>query len=1092
MHFFSSSLSSSSTAAAAAAIAGSSTSTNSSSGGTHHNISSSIIGFLAKQQQPSSSSTSSTRGNSHYYHSNWYNSSNSWYSLSTKRRLVLGFAACMLLISLWGPGSIVVGRSTTSSNKGQTIQWQQKQQLLRRQPRKEEEQESEVQEEVRTPSMASTSTSSFEGQSQPEQLLLQQQQQQQLQAAEETEQKSSSLPLGPDQPVSSKLECRASVLEFVINASDQKDECDGLRRAFVTACTNLDMAGQIFTSSTTAAAAESTAATTTNDNNINNNNNNLIQISTNTQEDNTNNVIQSNTNPKSSSQQWQPDGHIRERRRRQTQSVNLPWFLHYDKVPLPYNIDDVIDEKDEDGTFHHHYYYYYKDDDDNTFHNTQYYLQSYRKLQSYQPPPTQQQQLQLQQHVQHSTLYSHAQSILDSPESIEARTCCASILNVFHEHCDRNEEVEYTDRSLFVIVSVIAMCSIVKSLIKHFEIRWLPEAAGCILVGLILGSIMEQVAPHIHYSFDGSLFLRVMLPFIVFHAALSIDKHALYLYLFPIALYAVVGTLVSSALVALFIYVGTGFGMPLVESCIFGALISSIDPIAVLSILQSLGMTTTDAIYVIIFGESLFNDGIAIVLYETLVEFLDETIVITSEEIIDSCIQFIVVILGSIGVGVLCGGFCTLYFYSMEGCQTPLVEVLIFLCWALIPYYICDGVSWSGIVGIVAAGIVMDLFVVGYHNTDQQQQQQKPQENGTSFVNNQITSPSLFHHHHRRNISTASGNTATTNINNTNTDLLCLCEVFRRIFTRKGHLSHMARNHVGFVAEINATLMETAIFAYLGLFLLSSRYKWNLYLTALAILSCLVSRAAMIPSMTFIANRISSSSSKAAAARSATATTSITSTIGRKLLSCLRNKKYTAVTLSPNSSIDDSFVDDDYPRISSSSLSSSSSQDRTAATTSPIIDQRMQIVLWFGGLRGAMSFALVENIPLYDASTGYGSRLKPELKAMTSASIIFTVFICGGTTFYLLERLGMSAFSSQDAEMIELTSPLTTPKRSNNTNIGISGNTATTLTLMDQQQQQQQLVHAEKASPIAAVVVHGSGSDIVSSRTMGSKVRHRS
>jgi NhaP-type Na+/H+ or K+/H+ antiporter len=79
----------------------------------------------------------------------------------------------------------------------------------------------------------------------------------------------------------------------------------------------------------------------------------------------------------------------------------------------------------------------------------------------------------------------------------------------------------------------------------------------------------------------------------------------------------------------------------------------------------------------------------------------------------------------------------------------------------------------------------------------------------------------------------------------------------------------------------------------------------------------------------------------------------------------------------------------------------------------------MQIVLWFGGLRGAMSFALVENIPLHDASTGYGSRLKPELKAMTSASIIFTVFICGGTTFYLLEWLGMSEFSAQDAEMID-------------------------------------------------------------------------
>ena len=495
---------------------------------------------------------------------------------------------------------------------------------------------------------------------------------------------------------------------------------------------------------------------------------------------------------------------------------------------------------------------------------------------------------------------------------------------------------------------------------------------------MVLGSIIEKV-PNIHYSFDGSLFLRVMLPFIVFHAALSIDKHALYMHVFPIALYAVVGTLFSSALVAVFIYIGTGFGMPLVESCIFGALISSIDPIAVLSVLQSIGMTTTDAIYVIIFGESLFNDGIAIVLYETLVEFLDESIVITTDEIVDSCGQFLIVIFGSIAVGVLCGGFCTLFFFSMEGCQTPLVEVLIFLCWALIPYYICDGVSWSGIVGIVAAGIMMDLFVVGYHN--QQTSIGSPEQNGG-------TPPPLFH---RRSGSSVTNNNSWPR---DNSNELCEATVFQRIFSRRGHLSDVARNHVGFVAEINATLMETAIFAYLGLFLLSSRYKWNLYLTTLAILSCLVSRAVMIPSLSFIANKIK--------ARSGSIPTSVP---------CL-DKNY---------STDDDDDDGDFE-------SSPSRQTQTsAASVNRIIDQRMQIVLWFGGLRGAMSFALVENIPLYDASTGYGSRLKPELKAMTSASIIFTIFICGGTTFYLLERLGM-VFNS-DPEVIEMTSPLT--KRTN-------------------------------------------------------------
>jgi NhaP-type Na+/H+ or K+/H+ antiporter len=68
----------------------------------------------------------------------------------------------------------------------------------------------------------------------------------------------------------------------------------------------------------------------------------------------------------------------------------------------------------------------------------------------------------------------------------------------------------------------------------------------------------------------------------------------------------------------------------------------------------------------------------------------------------------------------------------------------------------------------------------------------------------------------------------------------------------------------------------------------------------------------------------------------------------------------------------------------------------------------MQIALWFAGLRGAMSFALVEHIPLYDSFSGEGTRLKPELKAMTSASIMFTVFVLGGYTYYIMQSLGIA------------------------------------------------------------------------------------
>jgi hypothetical protein len=74
-------------------------------------------------------------------------------------------------------------------------------------------------------------------------------------------------------------------------------------------------------------------------------------------------------------------------------------------------------------------------------------------------------------------------SVLNDPTSVEARTCCTSILNVFHENCSVDDEEELSDVRLFVSVVVIACCGLIKSLIRHFSIRWLPEAAGCILVG---------------------------------------------------------------------------------------------------------------------------------------------------------------------------------------------------------------------------------------------------------------------------------------------------------------------------------------------------------------------------------------------------------------------------------------------------------------------------------------------------------------------------------------------------------------------------------------------------------------------------------
>jgi NhaP-type Na+/H+ or K+/H+ antiporter len=285
-----------------------------------------------------------------------------------------------------------------------------------------------------------------------------------------------------------------------------------------------------------------------------------------------------------------------------------------------------------------------------------------------------------------------------------------------------------------------------------------------------------------------------MVPPIVFEAALSIDKRSFNRHIVPILIYAVAGTLLATGLTAIVVHEGSIYfhglceTIPYPEALAFGALISSIDPIAVLSVLSNMGMTDTDTIYVVIFGESLLNDGVAIVLFQTLVHFLDDNMEVDSHAVVAAAIHFMVVFIGSLLIGIGGGLCCTVYYWVMHGCQTPLVEVLMFCCWALLPYYVCDGIEWSGIVAVVAAGFIMDIFVVGTHV------KYKPLdgahdaalETSSSALSQNSTSEHSINGKERRR---RPGITQ------------------RPIFSKDGLLSTEAKTHIGFVTEIIATMM---------------------------------------------------------------------------------------------------------------------------------------------------------------------------------------------------------------------------------------------------------------------------------------------
>ena len=70
--------------------------------------------------------------------------------------------------------------------------------------------------------------------------------------------------------------------------------------------------------------------------------------------------------------------------------------------------------------------------------------------------------------------------------------------------------------------------------------------------------------------------------------------------------------------------INEGNGLPWAECLAFGALISSVDPVAVIAVMNSLGVSPMEPLYVMIFGEALLNDGVAVVLFDTVVDFFRE------------------------------------------------------------------------------------------------------------------------------------------------------------------------------------------------------------------------------------------------------------------------------------------------------------------------------------------------------------------------------------------------------------------------------------------------------------------------------------
>jgi CPA1 family monovalent cation:H+ antiporter len=219
-------------------------------------------------------------------------------------------------------------------------------------------------------------------------------------------------------------------------------------------------------------------------------------------------------------------------------------------------------------------------------------------------------------------------------------------------------------------------------------------------LGLDFG--LKQAEESLLRSIDFSeVLMQGMLSFLLFAGALHIDLRALRSRRFQVAMLAIGGTVISTLIVGFgmaLVLPWIGIELPLVYCLLFGALISPTDPIAVMGILKSAGAPRS--LELVIAGESLFNDGVGVVLFGLLLELLAGG----SPTLGGGALLLLQEAGGGILFGLALGYAVTRLLGSIDQYQ---VEVLITLAAVMGGYALASHLHVSGPLAMVVTGLVV-------------------------------------------------------------------------------------------------------------------------------------------------------------------------------------------------------------------------------------------------------------------------------------------------------------------------------------------------------------------------------------------------
>ncbi|XP_051973392.1 sodium/hydrogen exchanger 6-like [Xyrauchen texanus] len=225
-------------------------------------------------------------------------------------------------------------------------------------------------------------------------------------------------------------------------------------------------------------------------------------------------------------------------------------------------------------------------------------------------------------------------------------------------------------------------------------------------------------------TFDPEVFFNILLPPIIFHAGYSLKRRHFFRNLGSILSYAFVGTMTSCLVTGLVMYgcvvimklIGQLGGDFFFTDCLFfGAIVSATDPVTVLAIFNELKVDVD--LYALMFGESVLNDAVAIVLSSSIVAYQpegDNRHTFDASALLKCLGVFLGVFSGSFVMGAATGVMTALVTKFTKLRDFPLLETALFFLMSWSTFLLAEACGFTGVVAVLFCGITQAHYT--YNN----------------------------------------------------------------------------------------------------------------------------------------------------------------------------------------------------------------------------------------------------------------------------------------------------------------------------------------------------------------------------------------